>query len=77
MNVTVGFTKSLMHTNMTAGKGAEVVFVLIVYFKTIVRKSFKNHLKSERQHLGARGYYLYSSVESLCFYVTVSKVKPS
>lgn len=30
---------------MTAGKGAEAVFIF-VYFKTIVRKSFEKHLKA-------------------------------
>lgn len=34
-----------MQTDTTARRGAEAVFVLIVYFKTIVRKSFKIHQK--------------------------------
>lgn len=39
------YKNSLIRTGMTAGKGAEAVFIF-VYFKTIVRKSFEKHLKA-------------------------------
>lgn len=40
------YRKKVLNVDMTAGKETEVVFVLIVFSKTVVRESFKKHLKA-------------------------------
>lgn len=40
------YRKKQFNADMTAGKETEVVFVLIIFSKTVVRKSFKKHLRA-------------------------------